>query len=92
VAEYDGKIIATGDAVVWQKPAMYGEVESGKLGNLLNFYTVPKARTKGVGTQLLNELIKETRSLGLNTCIFTRLKTESTFTENQGFLNTGSWN
>ena len=46
VAEYDEKIIATSGMVVWQKPAIYGGVESGKLGYLLNFYTVPEAREK----------------------------------------------
>ena len=65
VAEYEGRIIATSGMVVWQKPAMYGGVESGKLGYLLNFYTVPEARRKGIATRLLNELIKEAKSLGL---------------------------
>jgi len=66
VVEYDGKIIATSVMVVWQKPAIYGGVESGKLGYLLNFYTIPEARKKGIATRLLNELIKEAKSLGLN--------------------------
>jgi ribosomal protein S18 acetylase RimI-like enzyme len=65
VAEHDGKIIATGGMVVWQKPAMYGGVESGRLGYLLNFYTLPEARRRGIGTRLLNELIKEAEALGL---------------------------
>jgi GNAT superfamily N-acetyltransferase len=65
VAEYDGKVIATSGMVVWQKPAIYGGVESGKLGYLLNFYTAPEARRKGIGTRLLNELIEEAKSLGL---------------------------
>jgi ribosomal protein S18 acetylase RimI-like enzyme len=65
VAEYDGKIIATSGMVVWQKPATYGGVESGKLGYLLNFYTIPEARRKGIATRLLSELIKEAKSTGL---------------------------
>jgi len=65
VAEYEGKMIATAGMVVWQKPAKYGGVESGKLGYLLNFYTVPEARRKGICTQLLNELIKEAKLVGL---------------------------
>jgi GNAT superfamily N-acetyltransferase len=65
VAEYEGRIIATSGMVVWQKPAMYGGVESGKLGYLLNFYTVNEARKKGIATRLLNKLIKEAKSLGL---------------------------
>lgn len=65
VAEYKGKMIATAGMVVWQKPAKYGGVESGKLGYLLNFYTVPEARRKGICTRLLNELVKEAKLLGL---------------------------
>jgi GNAT superfamily N-acetyltransferase len=65
VAECNGKIIGTSGMVVWQIPARYGGVESGKLGYLLNFYTIPKARRKGIGTRLLNELIREARSSGL---------------------------
>jgi len=65
VAEYGGKIVATSGMVVWQKPALYGGVESGKLGYLLNFYTIPEARGNGIATRLLNELIGEARSLGL---------------------------
>jgi len=65
VAELHGKMVATSGMVVWQKPAVYGGVESGKLGYLLNFYTIPEARQKGIATRLLKELINEARSLGL---------------------------
>jgi len=65
VAEFDGKIIGTGGMVVWKMPARYGGVESGKLGYLLNFYTVPEARRRGIGTRLLNKLIENAISLGL---------------------------
>jgi GNAT superfamily N-acetyltransferase len=65
LAEYAGKIIGTGGMVVWQIPARYEGVESGKLGYLLNFYTIPEARRKGICTRLLKELIKEAKSLGL---------------------------
>jgi GNAT superfamily N-acetyltransferase len=65
VAEYDGKIIATSGMVVWQKPAIYGGVESNKLGYLLNFYTVPEARGQGIATRLLNEILRDAKSSGL---------------------------
>jgi len=65
VAEYNGRIIGTSGMVVWQRPANYGGLESGKLGYLLNFYTIPEARRKGIGTRLLKELIKEARLIGL---------------------------
>ncbi len=65
VAEYRQKLVGTSGMVVWQMPARYGGAESGRLGYLLNFYTVPEARGKGIGTRLLDELIKEARALGL---------------------------
>ena len=65
IAEYKGKIIATSGMVVWQIPARYGGVESGKIGYLLNFYTVPEARRRGISTRLLDELIREAKLLGL---------------------------
>lgn len=65
LAEYNGKIIGTSGMVVWQRPANYGGLESGKLGYLLNFYTIPEARRKGICTRLLNKLIKEAKLLGL---------------------------
>lgn len=65
VAEYKGKIIGTSGLVVWQIPPRYGGLESGKLGYILNFYTIPEARRKGICTRLLNELIKEAKLLGL---------------------------
>jgi GNAT superfamily N-acetyltransferase len=65
VAEYNGRIIGTSGMVVWQRPANYCGLESGKLGYLLNFYTDPEARRKGIGTRLLKELIKEARLIGL---------------------------
>lgn len=65
VAEYNGKMIATSGMVVWPIPARYGGVESGKLGYLLNFYTILEARRRGIGTRLLDELIEEAKLLGL---------------------------
>lgn len=65
LAEYEGEIIGTGAMVVWRRPPRYGGLESGKAGYILNLYTIPKARRKGVCTQLLNTLIEEAKSLRL---------------------------
>ncbi|MFB0568695.1 MAG: GNAT family N-acetyltransferase [Nitrososphaeria archaeon] len=46
-------------------PSRYGGLESGRLGYILNLYTIPEARRNGIGTRLLNKLIKEARPLGL---------------------------
>jgi GNAT superfamily N-acetyltransferase len=65
LAEYEGKIVGTSGMVVWQMPGRYGGLEEGKLGYILNMYTVPEARGKGICTRLLDELMKEARKLGL---------------------------
>lgn len=64
IAEYNGKILATGGMVVWQMPGRYG-FESGKSGYVCNMYTAPEARRLGISTRLLAELIKEAESLGV---------------------------
>jgi GNAT superfamily N-acetyltransferase len=65
LAECDGRIVGTSGMVVWQIPARYGGLESGKAGYILNMYTIPEARGKGICTRLLHELIEEARSMGL---------------------------
>lgn len=64
LAEYKGKVIGTSGMVVWQTPPWY-ECKSGRLGYILNVYTIPEARGKGICTRLLSELIKEAELLGL---------------------------
>jgi GNAT superfamily N-acetyltransferase len=65
LAEYDGKTIGTSGMVVWRLPSRYGGLEAGRLGYILNMFTIPEARNKGICTRLLKELIKEAQSLGL---------------------------
>jgi len=65
LAESEGKTVGTSGMVVWQMPGRYGGLEEGRLGYILNMYTVPEARGKGICTRLLDELMKEARKLGL---------------------------
>ncbi len=65
LAECDGRVIGTSGMVLWEFPARYGGTESGRAGYILNMYTIPEARRKGVCTQLLNRLIDEAKDKGL---------------------------
>jgi len=65
LAECDGKTLGTSGMVVWQMPGRYRGLETGRLGYILNMYTVPEARRKGICTRLLKELMKEAKALGL---------------------------
>ena len=65
LAECEGKTVGTSGMVVWHMPGRYRGLEEGKLGYILNMYTLPEARGKGICTRLLDELMKEARKLGL---------------------------
>jgi GNAT superfamily N-acetyltransferase len=65
LAERNGRIDGTSGMVIWQMPGRYGGLESGRLGYILNMYTVPEARRKGICTRLLKELIREAKALGV---------------------------
>jgi GNAT superfamily N-acetyltransferase len=65
LAEYDGRVVGTSGMAVWEIPARYGGLESGKAGYILNMYTVPEARGKGICTRLLRKLIEEATAIGL---------------------------
>jgi GNAT superfamily N-acetyltransferase len=65
LAERNGRIVGTSGMVIWQMPGRYGGLESGRLGYILNMYTVPEARRSGVCTRLLKELIGEAKALGI---------------------------
>ena len=64
LAEYEGKIVGTSGMVIWQIPGRYGFL-SGKNGYILNMYTIPEMRKKGIATYLLNKLISEAKSMGV---------------------------
>ena len=65
LAEYNGKTIGTSGMVIWRIPARYGGLVSGRLGYILNMYTIPEVRNKGICTRLLQILIREAQSSGI---------------------------
>ena len=64
LAEYEGKLIATSGMVIYRILPRY-DVITGKIGYILNMYTIPEARKKGICTRLLNELINEAKMMKL---------------------------
>lgn len=65
LVEYNGKTIGTSGMVIWRIPARYGGLVSGRLGYILNMYTIPEARNKGICTRLLQILSREAQSRGI---------------------------
>ena len=65
LAKSGDKVVATSGMVMWKIPPN-NSIKNGKLGYILNMYTVPEARGQGICTTLLEKLIDEAKALGLN--------------------------
>lgn len=65
LAERDGVTVGTSGMVLWQLPGRYDGLVEGRAGYILNFYTVPEERGRGICTRLLDELLNEGRRLGI---------------------------
>lgn len=60
-----GKLISTAFLVLSERPANPSFI-TGKVGILLNVYTYPEHRGKGVATQVVSHLIEESRRIGVS--------------------------
>lgn len=63
VAEAGGAIVATSGVVVYRAPPTGGN-PSGVEGYVMNMYTVPEYRGRGLAPRLLDRLIEHIRGLG----------------------------
>jgi len=65
VGEYNGNIVSTVYLIISVYPANPNLV-NGKVGTLLNVYTFPKYRKKGIAKKFIEEIIKETKLIGID--------------------------
>lgn len=65
IAEENSEIISSVFLVIIEKPANPSFM-SGKIGNMLNVYTKPEYRKKGIAGQLLKSVINEARERNLS--------------------------
>jgi ribosomal protein S18 acetylase RimI-like enzyme len=65
IAVYNGNIVSTAYLIILDYPANPNLI-SGKAGTLLNVYTFPEYRRKGIVKKLLEEIIKEAKLIGIN--------------------------
>lgn len=63
LAEANGQIVATSGMVVYEAPPTPGN-PAGVQGYVINMYTVPEYRGRGLARSLLDELIEYVRSRG----------------------------
>ncbi|MCW3462657.1 GNAT family N-acetyltransferase [Chitinophaga nivalis] len=59
-AEYEGKPVASAGIVFYNQPPLYHNLE-GKVGYILNVYTLPDYRRKGIAKVLFGKILEEAR-------------------------------
>ncbi|MBL0340096.1 MAG: GNAT family N-acetyltransferase [Bacteroidetes bacterium] len=66
LAKENSEIAGIGTIILREQPGNFKN-PSGRVGYLMNMYTVPKFRRKGICTGILNSLINEARAIGITT-------------------------
>jgi GNAT superfamily N-acetyltransferase len=65
IAEVDSKPVGMGGMVIQEIPGHY-DLINGNVGYILNMYTLPGHRKKGICSNIMTRLIDDGRKLGLN--------------------------
>jgi len=65
IGEYNGKIVSAAYLAISEKPPNPSFI-NGRVGTLLNVYTFPEYRKKGIAKKLIKEIIKETKLMGVD--------------------------
>jgi GNAT superfamily N-acetyltransferase len=65
VCEYNGQAVSTTYLVINERPANRTTV-NGKVGTLLNVYTYPEYRRKGIGTEVIKRIIEEAKKQNIS--------------------------
>jgi len=65
VGEYNGNVVSAAYLIILDYPANPNLID-GKVGTLLNVYTFPEYRRKGIAKNLIEEIIKEAKLIGIN--------------------------
>ncbi len=64
IGEHNGKVVSAAYLIILDYPAN-PKLINGKAGTLLNVYTYPEYRRKGIAKKLLEEIIKEAKLMGI---------------------------
>lgn len=63
-ADYQGQVLAFGGMVIKKIPGDFNQ-SSYLEGDILNMYTIPEARRKGISSMILTRLLKEAKEMGI---------------------------
>ena len=65
IGECEGNIVSVACIVMSDFPA-YPDLINGKAGTLINVYTFPEYRKKGISKKIITEIINEAKTMGVN--------------------------
>lgn len=63
-ADYQGQVLSFGGMVIKKIPGDFNQ-SSYLEGDILNMYTIPEARRKGISSMILTRLLKEAKEMGI---------------------------
>jgi GNAT superfamily N-acetyltransferase len=86
IAEYNGIITSVAYLLITEKPAIPHFI-NGKTGTLINVFTYPEYRKKGIAKKLINEIIKEAKEKGVGFIELMSTEAGYYFFKNLGFNN-----
>ncbi len=90
VAELDGRIVGMGGVVVVDRPPHPRSRRSGE-GFIVNVYTLPRWRGRGIGRAIMDELVAEGRRLRLRRVYLRTTNPGRRLYESMGFRDPGNY-
>ena len=66
LAYHNGKPIASGGMEIREVAPRYGSISNGRMGYIMNMYTIPSYRKMGIGSAILELLKNEAREMGIS--------------------------
>ncbi|MFW9971023.1 MAG: GNAT family N-acetyltransferase [Candidatus Odinarchaeota archaeon] len=84
LAESDNEVIATSGLSFLQKPPHFINI-TGKFAYIMNMYTIPKWRRKGIASALLEKLLEEIKKKGIQSVTLHATQDGRPLYENYGF-------
>jgi ribosomal protein S18 acetylase RimI-like enzyme len=84
LAEINDKIIATSGLSFMQKPPHFINI-TGKFAYIMNMYTEPEWRRRGIGSKLLDKLIEEIKKKSINSVVLHSTEAGRALYEKYGF-------
>jgi len=64
IGEYNGNIVSTAFLIIYDKPSNLNNLY-GKVGTIINVYTYPEYRKRGIAKKLVKEIIKKGKNNGI---------------------------